>query len=87
MKIAAALAKFPWKHVVRFLPGVIGIAEEIATRRAELEKADSLKRVEGLQHELERSVEVLSSRLKALFWIAAAALAIAVAALVIVLAR
>jgi hypothetical protein len=87
MKIAATLAKLPWNRVLRFLPGVIGIAGEIAARRTELAQADSLKRLEELQHNLEQDVEVLLSRLKVVFWIAAAALAIAVAALVLVLAR
>jgi hypothetical protein len=87
MKIAPALAKIPWKFVFRYLPGIIGIAGGLTSQRVEQGQAENLKRIEGRQHDLERGVETLSSRLKVLLWIATAALIFAVVALVIALAR
>jgi hypothetical protein len=87
MKITAALAKIPWKNLFRFVPGAIGIAGELVVRSAEKKQEDVLQRLEERQQELGKAVELLASRIKLLIWVAAAGLALAVAALIIALAR
>jgi hypothetical protein len=88
MKIAPAQAKFPWKYVLRILPGILGIAGGFASQhRVEQGRVDNLKRIEDQQRDLGKEVEMLASRLKVLFWIATAALAVAIAALAFALIR
>ena len=87
MKIAALLRKIPWKNLFRLVPGVIGLAGELAVRGAEKKQGDTLQRLEERQRELEKAVELLASRSKGLIWTTVAAAVLAVAALVIALTR
>jgi hypothetical protein len=87
MKITAALTKIPWKKLFRFLPLAIGIAGEYAVRSEEEKKADALQWVEEQQQELKKAVELLTSRIKLLFWVVGAALVSSIAALIIALVR
>ena len=87
MKIAAAMAKIPWKKLFRFLPLATGIVGEYAVRSVEEKKADALHRVEEQQQELKNAVELLASRIKLLLWAVGAGLVIAIAALIIALVR
>lgn len=87
MWITAILTKIPWKNLLRFFPGIIGIAGELAIRSAEKKQANDVQRLEERQQVMEKAVELLASRLKLLLWIAGAALVLAASALIVALAR
>jgi hypothetical protein len=87
MGITTVLAKIPWRRIFRYLPGAIGIAGELMTRRADKAQTDALKRLEEQQMDMADALELIASRLKFVFWVAVAALVSAVAALVVSLLR
>jgi hypothetical protein len=87
MGITTALAKIPWKRIFRYLPGAIGIAGELMNRSADRSRTDGLKRLEERQKGMTDALELISARLKFVFWVAVAALVAAVAALVVSLLR
>ncbi len=82
MGITTVLAKIPWR-IFRYLPGAIGIAGELMTRRADKVQTDALKRLEEQQMDMANALDLIISRLKFVFWVAVAALVSAVTALVV----
>jgi hypothetical protein len=87
MGITTVLAKIPWRRIFRYLPGAIGIAGELMNRRADKTQTDALKRLEEQQMDMADALELITSRLKFLFWVAVTALVSAVTALVVSLLR
>lgn len=87
MKITSALTKIPWFKILRYLPGIIGISGELLQAGRESEQADAIKRIENQQKVIADSIPVLESRIRLVFWIAVAALTIALAALVVALVK
>ena len=59
MGITTVLAKIPWRRILRFyLPGAIGIAGELMTRRVSKEQTDALKRFEERQMDMANALEI-----------------------------
>ena len=87
MGITTVLAKFPWRRIFRYLPGAIGIAGEMMTRRADMTQTDALKRLKEQQMDIVHALELIITRLKFVFWVAIAALLAATSALVVSLLR
>lgn len=87
MGITTVIARIPWGRIFRYLPGAIGIAGELMTRRVDKAQTDVLKRLEEQQIDTANALELIIARLKFVFWVAFAALVAAVAALVVSLLR
>ncbi|HXY53673.1 MAG TPA: hypothetical protein VEM40_03265 [Nitrospirota bacterium] len=88
MGITTVLAKVPWRRIFGFyLPGAIGIAGELMTRRASKERTDAMKRLEDQQMDIENALGIVLARQKFVFWVAATALVASAAALVISLLK
>ncbi len=87
MGITTVLAKIPWRRIFRYLPGAIGVAGELMTRRADTAQTDALNLLKEQQMDIMHALEIIIARLKFVSWIAIAALAAATAALAVSLLR
>jgi hypothetical protein len=87
MGMIAALSKVPWRKIIRYLPGTLGIAGEIISHREEKTQAMNLKQVEAQQKNLADLVGHLESQIILVFWIAVAGLVLAFAALIVAMLK
>jgi hypothetical protein len=85
MGVIAALSKVPWKKIIRYLPGTLGIASEIISRREEKTQVVNLRLLESQQKNLADTVSHLESQMIIVFWAAIAAIVLAFAALAVAL--